>query len=117
MAADGVQPGRRKVFLALLLGFGAGADRFPLHVESRGARSFSFRHRDGVSAQSGFLLVFVPFFAPILAVVSARWMRGYDARKDRFVLNGALMAIVVAGIVRYFRREQNSRNSFPTTGR
>ena len=49
-----------------------------------------------------FLLVFVPFFAPILAVIIARWMRTYDPRKDRFVLNAVLMAIVVVGTVRYF---------------
>ena len=49
-----------------------------------------------------FLLVFVPFFTPILVVMMARWMKGYDSRKDKFVLNAMLMAMVVAGIVRYF---------------
>jgi hypothetical protein len=49
-----------------------------------------------------FLLVFVPFFTPILAVMIARWMKGYDPRKDRFALNAVLMAMVVVGVVRYF---------------
>lgn len=49
-----------------------------------------------------FLLVFVPFYTPVLAVMIARWMKGYDPRKDRFVLNAVLMLMVAAGIVRYF---------------
>src|SRR4029077_11097570 len=49
-----------------------------------------------------FLLVFVPFFAPILAVILARWVRVYDRGKDRFVLNGALIAAMVFAIVQYF---------------
>jgi hypothetical protein len=49
-----------------------------------------------------FLLIFVPFAAPIFAVVLARWLPAYDRKKDRPVLNAVLMAAVVVAMVRYF---------------
>lgn len=49
-----------------------------------------------------FILIFVCFFAPLLAVLFARWTSPYDKSKDQFVLNGALIALVLLGIVRYF---------------
>jgi len=90
-----------KIFLALLLGFVVAQIAFRHTWNLAELALFLF----GVvmaCLHIRFLLVFVPFFAPVLAMVIARWMRGYDARKDRFVLNAVLMAIVVAGIVRYF---------------
>jgi hypothetical protein len=49
-----------------------------------------------------FLLLFVPFFAPVLAAVLARWVSAYDRAKDHFVLNGLLMAGAVALMIVYF---------------
>jgi hypothetical protein len=49
-----------------------------------------------------FILVFVPFCAPLLAVVVARWIPPYRPAKDKYALNGLLMVLVVAGIVRIF---------------
>ncbi len=49
-----------------------------------------------------FLLLFVPFFAPVFAAVLARWVTPYDRAKDRFVLNGLLMAAAVALMIGYF---------------
>jgi hypothetical protein len=49
-----------------------------------------------------FLLLFVPFAAPIFAVVLARWLPPYDRKKDHPVLNAVLMAVAVVAIVRYF---------------
>ena len=49
-----------------------------------------------------FLILFVPFFAPLLVTISARWVPRYDRKKDIFALNAALMALVIAGIVHYF---------------
>jgi hypothetical protein len=49
-----------------------------------------------------FLLLFVPFAAPVFAVVLARWMPPYDRKKDHPVLNAILIAAVVVAMVRYF---------------
>jgi hypothetical protein len=90
-----------KIFLALLLGF------FVMQVAFR----FSWRLAELGLFLFGtvmaclhirFLLVFVPFFAPILAMIFAQWMPVYDRRKDRYVLNAALMAGILAAMVHYF---------------
>src|SRR5579862_7568175 len=49
-----------------------------------------------------FLLLFVPFFAPVAAALLARWLPPYEKRIDHFVLNAALMAAAIFGMVRYF---------------
>lgn len=49
-----------------------------------------------------FILVFVPFSAPILAVIFARWAPAYERRKDKFALNAVLIAIVTALVIGYF---------------
>lgn len=45
-----------------------------------------------------FLLVFVPFAAPLLATMVAKWMDPYKPKIDQFVLNGVMMAAVAAAI-------------------
>jgi hypothetical protein len=52
-----------------------------------------------------FLSLFVPFFAPVFAAILARWLPPYERAKDRFALNAVLMAIVLAGMLRYFPAE------------
>jgi hypothetical protein len=49
-----------------------------------------------------FLLVFVPFSAPLFAAILSRWMPPYEPGKDKYVLNALLMAAIVAGIIRFF---------------
>ena len=49
-----------------------------------------------------FVLLFVPFFTPLLATVAARWLPRYDATKNKYVLNAVLMAGVIAAMVHYF---------------
>jgi hypothetical protein len=49
-----------------------------------------------------FLLLFVPFFAPVAAALLARWLPPYRRKKDHFYLNAAIMAGVVAAITWYF---------------
>lgn len=90
-----------KIFLALLLGFVVAqiAFRYTWNLAELGLFLFGIVM---ACLHIRFLLVFVPFFTPILAVMIARWMREYDARKDRFALNAVIMAIVVVGVVRYF---------------
>ena len=58
-----------------------------------------------------FLLIFVPFFAPLFANVLARWMPAYEARKDKFVLNGILMAGVMLRSSTIFRRGRTLKRS------
>ena len=48
------------------------------------------------------LLLFVPFLAPIFATMMARLLPAYDRRKEHYVLNGALMAGVLAAMIHYF---------------
>jgi len=49
-----------------------------------------------------FILLFVPFFAPLLATIIARWLPPYRREKDHYILNAVLMLAIVAGMVRYF---------------
>jgi hypothetical protein len=49
-----------------------------------------------------FLLLFVPFFAPVAAAIIARWLPPYDRKKDHFYLNAAIMAAAAVAIVWYF---------------
>jgi hypothetical protein len=49
-----------------------------------------------------FLLVFVPFCAPLFAVILSRWIPPYDPGKDKYVLNALLITAVVVGVSRFF---------------
>jgi hypothetical protein len=49
-----------------------------------------------------FVLLFAPFFCPVLAIMLARWIDQYRRDKDKFVLNTVLIAGVVLAMVRYF---------------
>ena len=99
-----------KLFLALLLAF------FLLNM----ARRFRCRLGELVLFVGGtvmaclhlrFLLVFVPFFAPLFATVLAHWMPAYEKGKDRRFLNAVLMAVVFAAMVRYFPTAAEMRQS------
>ena len=90
-----------KLFLALLLGF----------VLAQVTLRPTWRLEELVLFFAGvvaaclhlrFLLVFVPFCSPLLAGVVARWIPPYKPAKDKYALNGLLMALVVAGIVWFF---------------
>jgi hypothetical protein len=90
-----------KIFLLLLLGF------IVLHVMYR----FTWRLEEFFLFLLGtamacihvrFLLIFVPFFTPLLATILARWIDAYDRRKDKFVLNAIIMAATAVAVVHYF---------------
>lgn len=49
-----------------------------------------------------FLLVFVPVVAPGLAIALKEWVPRYDRRRDRSILNAAIVTLVVMGIIHYF---------------
>jgi hypothetical protein len=62
-----------------------------------------------------FLLVFVPFFAPFFAVLLARWIPAYDRNKDQYIMNGALMAAMLAGMIYYFPQTAEIEKNIATT--
>lgn len=93
--------GGGKIFLALVLGF------FLVQM----ALSLKWRLEELTLFLGGvamacvhlrFVLLFVPFFTPLLATVAARWLPRYDAAKNKYVLNAVLMAGVIAAMVHYF---------------
>ncbi len=90
-----------KIFLLLLFGFIVvqASMKFTWRLEEFGLYLFgtmmAFLH-------IRFLLLFVPFAAPIFAVILARWIKGYERRKDRLLLNALLMAGVAIAVVHYY---------------
>jgi len=90
-----------KIFLLLLFGFIVAQTSMKLtwRLEEFGLYLFgtmmAFLH-------IRFLLLFVPFAAPIFAMILARWIKGYERRKDRLLLNALLMAGVAIALVHYF---------------
>lgn len=49
-----------------------------------------------------FLLIFVPFCAPLLAVILGRWFSPYQPGKDKHALDVLLMVAVLAVMIRFF---------------
>ncbi len=90
-----------KLFLALVLVFFVVQLLSPLKLRLSEAVLF-FGGIAMACLHVRFLLLFVPFAAPIFAVVLARWLPPYDRKKDHPVLNALLMTVVVAAMVRYF---------------
>jgi len=105
-----------KWFLALVLGAIAAQIAFQLKWRLEDfvlffvGAALAFVHRR-------FLLTFVPFFAPILATMLARWVPRYQREKDPYVLNGFLMAIMLGAMIYYFPSratiEENVSTHFP----
>jgi hypothetical protein len=94
------QPGG-KMFLAFLFGF------LVLQIFFR----FTWRLEEILLYVGGsfmaalhvrFILLFVPFFAPILATMLARWVPPYERAKDKYILNAALMGAVIVAMFHYF---------------
>jgi hypothetical protein len=90
-----------KIFLVVLIAFIflASAYRFSWRLEELvlflGGTTMACIHMR-------FLLLFVPFCAPLLATILARWVPAYERPKDKYFLNAVLMAAVVAVVVWYF---------------
>lgn len=65
-----------------------------------------------------FLLIFVPFFAPVLATTLARWIPGYEREKDKYWINAALMTATLVGMIHYFPAtaeiEKNIATMYPS---
>lgn len=90
-----------KLFLAVALGF--FLLQIVLHFRWRIEELFLFvAGLIMACVHARFILLFVPFTVPLVAVVAARWLRSYDRQKDKYVLNAVLMASVIAAMVHYF---------------
>jgi len=90
-----------KVFLALLLGFIAALAFFrPVYRAEEFALALFAIY--AAATHRRFLLVFVILFAPLLAVLLARWLPAFEPRKDRLLLNAAVLAGVAACVAGYF---------------
>jgi hypothetical protein len=90
-----------KVFLALLIGFVVAQvtlrptwrlEELVLFLVGTIAACLHMR----------FVLIFVPFSAPLLALILACGVPPYEPAKDKYALNAILMVLVVAAIVRFF---------------
>ena len=93
--------GGGKVFLALLLGYIAMQVmfRFSWHL----AEFLLFLFGTAMAClHVRFLLLFVPFFAPLAATILARWTPPYNKAKDQYLINFTLMAGVVMAMAHYF---------------
>jgi len=95
-----------KMFLALLLLFFLAylAQRPQLRLAEVGLLLFA---AFAACVHLRFLPIFLAAFTPLLALLLARWMPGYEAKKDRPVLNVAFMTLIAASVV----------FSFPSSGR
>jgi hypothetical protein len=90
-----------KLFLALLVGFLLA--QFALRLTWQMAEMILFLA--GITAaclHARLLLIFVPFAAPLFAVILSRWMSPYEPGKDKFLLNAILMIVIIAAVGRYF---------------
>lgn len=106
-----------KVFLVLVFGFFAAQMALSLKWRLEELTLFL----GGVAmacVHLRFVLLFVPFFTPLLATVAARWLPRYDARKNKYILNAVLMAGVIAAMVHYFPSrtflDEKVAGKFPT---
>ncbi len=63
------------------------------------------------------LLVFIPFSAPLFAMILSRWVPAYDAGKDKYALNALLMIAIAVGILWFYpsraRLESGVARHFP----
>jgi hypothetical protein len=89
-----------KIFLALLLGFFLAqvAFRFSWHL----AELVLFLFGTAMAClHVRFLLLFVPFFAPLAATMLASWAPAYNKAKDQYLINFSVMAGIVIAMVHY----------------
>ena len=97
-----------KLFLAMLLGFFLVQiiARFEWRLEQLGLFMFAAAM---ATIHVRFVLLFVPFFAPLLATALARWVPVYDRQKDRWPLNAAMITAIVIGMIYYFPSRDDLR--------
>jgi hypothetical protein len=103
-----------KLFLVLVIGllFGQAALRFKWRLEEFVLVLIGIA---SACLHSRFIILFVAFAAPLLAVIIARWMPRYDRAKDQFIANFVIMALVAAGIFHYFPSRSNLQQTITNT--
>lgn len=89
-----------KIFLGIVLGIFAAQAAFGLEWRIEEFLLFIFGTAMAC-LHIRFILLFVPFVAPLLAVVVARWMDSYKRAKDQYALNAVIMAGLLATMVHY----------------
>jgi hypothetical protein len=90
-----------KLFLALILGFFVAQVAYKPRWRLEELVLF-FLGTTMACLHVRFILVFVPFFAPIFATLLARWVPGYERDKDQYWANGTIMAALLVAMVHYF---------------
>jgi hypothetical protein len=90
-----------KLFLGLLFGFFLAqmAFRFTWRLEELGLFLFGTMM---ACLHVRFLLLFVPFFAPLLGTMLGRWLPGYERSRDKYFINAGLIAGAAAAMVWFF---------------
>jgi len=90
-----------KLFLALLVGFLLAQVVFGLTWQ---LAEFTLFLCGIVAAclHARLVLIFVPFFTPLLAVILSRWVPPYEPKKDKLAINAVLIIAIVVGIARFF---------------
>jgi len=90
-----------KIFLVLVLGFFLAQMAFRFSWRMFEILLFLFGTAMAC-LHVRFLLLFVPFFVPLMATILARGVPAYNKTKDQYLINLALMAGVVIAMVHYF---------------
>lgn len=103
-------------FLGLLLAFFLAQVISPLKYRLEEAALLLFAAY-AACVHLRFVCLFLLVFTPLLATSLARWIPAYQAAKDRFVLNAALLAMVAVGLVAFFpsdrKLERLAEKRFP----
>jgi hypothetical protein len=90
-----------KIFLAMVLGFVVVQMAF--RFSWRAYEILLFLFGTGMAClHVRFLLLFVPFFAPLFVTVLARWVPSYDRSKDKYRLNFAVIMGIAIAMMHYF---------------
>jgi hypothetical protein len=106
-----------KLFLTLLFGwFGA---QLVYRSKWRGEELALFFFGTAMAClHVRFLLVFVPFFAPLFATMLARWIPGYNRDKDPYAINALMIAAMLLGMIYFFPSgaeiEKNIAKMYPS---
>jgi hypothetical protein len=94
-----------KIFLVLVLGFFLA--QVVLRVSWRLEEFLLFLFGTAMAClHVRFLVLFVPFFAPLAAVILARWAPPYSKAKDQYLINFAVMAGIIIAMFYYFPSQQ-----------
>ncbi len=99
-----------KLFLALLVGFllAQVALRPTWHLAEFTLFLFGIV---AACLHARLVLIFVPFCAPLLAVVLSCWIPPYEPGKDKLAINAVLMIAIVVGIARFFPSQTQLQSS------